>query len=168
MDTWPARSGRSKRALVPAEKLRDDVRMQIERKGFYLLSLQLQLSVPTTRSPRYTCDGAGISPALSWSGAPQDAALALIVDDPDAPRGVFTHWVLYDVPIDMHELPEGVPATERIAGGAAQGRNGWHTLGYGGPCPRRATGRIATASRSTPWTRRWAWTQAPRRSGCST
>jgi hypothetical protein len=46
--TWPPRSGRSKRALVPAEKLRDDVSMQIERKGFYLFSLQLQLSVPTT------------------------------------------------------------------------------------------------------------------------
>ena len=61
---------------------------------------------------RYTCDGANISPPLQWSGVPDSArSLALIVDDPDAPdpqapRRVFVHWVLYDLPSLVRRLPE--------------------------------------------------------------
>lgn len=75
--------------------------------------------------PRYTCDGADVSPPLSWSGAPDGArAFALVMDDPDA-RG-FVHWAVAD--LTSTELAEG--ATEGIGGRNSFGRNG-----YGGPCP---------------------------------
>lgn len=87
---------------------------------------------------RHTCDGEDLSPPLEWSGGPEDvAAWALIVDDPDAPRGTFVHWVLYDLPGHVDELPEGVGDAARLEnlGGTLQGENGFGDLGYGGPCP---------------------------------
>ena len=85
---------------------------------------------------QYTCSGQGISPALSWNGQPQNtASFALIADDPDAPRGVFTHWVVYDLPATVHELPEGVPTTDRLEDGGLQGRNSGNKIGYTPPCP---------------------------------
>lgn len=85
---------------------------------------------------RFTCDGSDISPALSWSGVPGGAqSLALVVEDPDAPRGTWVHWILYDLPPGEHELPEGVPPAGTLPSGARQGRNDFGTIGYGGPCP---------------------------------
>jgi len=85
---------------------------------------------------KYTCSGDDISPALSWSGAPQDTkSFALIVEDPDAPSGTFTHWIVYDLPAGTHELPENVSKTDDLSGGGRQGRNDFRRLGYGGPCP---------------------------------
>ena len=84
---------------------------------------------------KYTCDGNDVSPALSWSDAPKDTtSFALIADDPDAPSGTFTHWVLYAIPANTQQLPEGVPADEETNVGR-QGRNGFGRTGYGGPCP---------------------------------
>jgi Raf kinase inhibitor-like YbhB/YbcL family protein len=89
----------------------------------------------------YTCDGKDVSPPLAWSGVPETArSLALICEDPDAPRGTWTHWVIYDIPASVKELGEGLPAQERIkvtAGGetALQGKNDFGKTGYGGPCP---------------------------------
>lgn len=79
---------------------------------------------------RYTCKGADVSPPLSWQ--PQEGAqsFALIVDDPDAPMGVFTHWVIYNLPAEMTGLPEGVPPDAY-----SQGRNSFGRVGYNGPCP---------------------------------
>lgn len=83
----------------------------------------------------FTCDGSDASPALSWSEAPAGTkSFALIVDDPDAPGGVFTHWVIYDIPAGAAGLPQGVPKMGDAAG-AHQGRNGFGKIGYGGPCP---------------------------------
>ncbi len=83
----------------------------------------------------FTCDGSDNSPALSWTGAPAGTkSFALIVDDPDAPGGVFTHWVIYDIPGEATSLPPGVPKTAD-ANGARQGRNSFGKIGYGGPCP---------------------------------
>jgi hypothetical protein len=85
---------------------------------------------------RHTCDGPDLSPALSWEGVPEGTeTLALIVDDPDAPVGVFTHWVLFDLPGDAKGLPEGVPREERLGNGGIQGRNDFGKIGYNGPCP---------------------------------
>lgn len=85
---------------------------------------------------RFTCDGDDSSPALTWSGAPSNtAALALIVDDPDAPSGTFTHWVVFNLPAGAHELPAGLPRTNTLAHGGLQGRNDFGRMGYGGPCP---------------------------------
>lgn len=78
---------------------------------------------------RHTCDGSDLSPRLTWTDAPEGTqSLALVMDDPDAPRGTFTHWVLYDLPAELRELGEG-------AAPGTHGRNSFGRTGYGGPCP---------------------------------
>jgi len=95
---------------------------------------------------KYTADGEDVSPPLAWSGLPAGTKqLALICDDPDAPRTEpWVHWVIYAVPPETGSLPEGLPRSERLANppGALQGRNSWPTdnLGYRGPAPPRAHG----------------------------
>ena len=85
---------------------------------------------------KHTCDGQDISPALMWNEPPeQTESLALIVDDPDAPSGVFTHWVLFNIPKNVYQLGEGVSSQEQLDNGALQGKNGFGRIGYGGPCP---------------------------------
>jgi Raf kinase inhibitor-like YbhB/YbcL family protein len=90
--------------------------------------------------PRFTCDGANVSPALAWKDVPVGTrALALVVSDPDAPdpaapKTIWTHWVLYNLPAEAHGLreaisPKGLPAD------TLEGRNDWGRTGYGGPCP---------------------------------
>ncbi len=89
---------------------------------------------------RHTCEGEDVSPALSWSGAPEGTrSFAIIMDDPDAPPGTWVHWVLYDLPADLGGLGEGVPKKETLDNGANQGL-GWGVesfsrVGYYGPCP---------------------------------
>ncbi len=85
---------------------------------------------------QYTCDGADISPPLSWQNVPASAkSLALICDDPDAPVGIWVHWVLYDLPAEIQGLPENIPPKETLENGAKQGINDFRKIGYGGPCP---------------------------------
>jgi hypothetical protein len=85
---------------------------------------------------KFTCSGTGISPQLAWTAPPAGTqSLALIVTDPDAPRGAFVHWVLYDLPAEARTLPEGVPTQGQLADGSRQGRNDFGEIGYGGPCP---------------------------------
>ncbi len=89
---------------------------------------------------RYTCEGDDVSPALAWSGAPAGArSLALVVDDPDAPdpaapRTIWVHWVLYDLPPSATALAEAV-ARDRLPAGTREGLNDWRRTGWGGPCP---------------------------------
>ncbi len=85
---------------------------------------------------QFTCDGANISPALAWNRPPAGTkSFALIVDDPDAPAGTWVHWVVYNLPATMRNLPEGVPQGESIGGSGNQGFNDFLHTGYGGPCP---------------------------------
>lgn len=85
---------------------------------------------------RYTCSGENVSPAMSWSEMPAKAqALVLIADDPDAPAGTWTHWILWNLPARATSLPEAVPSRESLDNGARQGRNDFGRIGYGGPCP---------------------------------
>ena len=85
---------------------------------------------------KYACDGEDITPDLAWSGAPEGTeTFALIVDDPDAPRGTFTHWVVYNIPASVAGFEEGKSAFEIVKAGASQGRNDFGQSGYGGPCP---------------------------------
>jgi Raf kinase inhibitor-like YbhB/YbcL family protein len=85
---------------------------------------------------RHTCEGADLSPALAWDGAPAGTkSFALIADDPDAPVGTWVHWVVYDLPADTSKLPEGLPTTDTLSGGGKQGINDFRKTGYGGPCP---------------------------------
>jgi Raf kinase inhibitor-like YbhB/YbcL family protein len=84
--------------------------------------------------PPHTCEGADLSPALSWSGPPDGTrSLALVCDDPDAPGGTFTHWLAWGID----------PAAGRLAEGEAapvEGRNDFGSSGYRGPCPPRGHG----------------------------
>jgi hypothetical protein len=107
--------------------------------GAMAFSLTSQAFKDGDRIPKqYTCDGADVSPPLSWQDAPAGTkSFALIMDDPDAPIGVFTHWVLYDLPADTRDLPEGVKKDASLAIGAKQGVNDFGQVGYGGPCPPR-------------------------------
>lgn len=108
--------------------------------------MPLELSSPVIRNqniPRhYTCDGENVSPPLAWGDVPEGTkSLALIADDPDAPGGTFTHWVLYNLPPHLRELPEDVRRDETLPNGAMQGTNSFRKIGYGGPCPPGGTHR---------------------------
>lgn len=88
----------------------------------------------------YTCDGKDISPALVWNGVPTEAkSLVLIMDDPDAPdpaapKMIWTHWVLYNIPVNTMGLEEAVSSSQ-LPKGTLEGQNDWHQTGYRGPCP---------------------------------
>lgn len=84
----------------------------------------------------YTGDGKDVSPPLRWSDPPpQTKSFALICDDPDAPRGIWVHWVLFNLPAEQRQLEEAVPAQEVLDKGAKQGKNDFRKIGYGGPAP---------------------------------
>ncbi len=89
---------------------------------------------------KYTCEGDNVSPDLYWQGLPESTqSLVLIVDDPDAPdpaapRMVWDHWILYNLPPTMGGLPEGGDPAD-LPPGCGQGINSWGRTGYGGPCP---------------------------------
>ena len=82
---------------------------------------------------RYTCDGANVSPPLQFSGVPAEAkSLSLVVTDPDAPAGTFTHWTVTQIPPGTVSIAEGGPL-------GVEGKNGFGKVGYGGPCPPGGT-----------------------------
>ncbi len=89
---------------------------------------------------RFTCEGADLSPALHWSGAPQGtSSFVVLCDDPDAPAGTWRHWAAYDIPANCAALPEGAGQS----GGKddlAQAVNDFGRRAYGGPCPPRGHG----------------------------
>lgn len=96
---------------------------------------------------RFTCDGDDVSPPLTIEDVPENArTLALIMDDPDAPMGTFVHWLLWNLPPNVREIPENVPADSTVdaLGGARHGITDFRRVGYGGPCPpdRRHTYRF--------------------------
>jgi Raf kinase inhibitor-like YbhB/YbcL family protein len=96
---------------------------------------KLRLRSPAFREgqiiPRkHTCEGEDVSPHLAWDHPPEGTqGFVVVVTDPDAPNGTFTHWVLYHLPADTQELPEGA------SGKGTAGRNDFQALGWGGPCP---------------------------------
>lgn len=93
---------------------------------------------PNGEIPRkYTCEGENINPPLVFADIPPEAvSLALILEDPDAPGKVFTHWVLYDMPAAAIQIVEGQPADI-----GKVGMNDFGTAGYSGPCPPSGTHR---------------------------
>lgn len=95
---------------------------------------------PNQTIPRqHTGEGQDISPPLRWSNLPESTKqLALIADDPDAPRPEpWVHWVIYNIPSNVDSLPAGIETNETLKApaGAMQGRNSWGKIGYGGPMP---------------------------------
>lgn len=109
------------------------------------MTIQLTSTAVTEGKPiprKHTGEGVDVSPALAWSGVPEGTKeLALICDDPDAPRPEpWVHWVIYKIPPTTKGLPEGVARDERLKepAGALQGENSWpkgENLGYLGPMP---------------------------------
>src|SRR4051794_33884318 len=86
--------------------------------------------------PKYTGDGQDVSPPLTWSGVPHGTrSLVLLCEDPDAPRGTWAHWVLFNLPPESRQLDEGAPAQPTLPSGASHGTNDFGKLGYGGPAP---------------------------------
>jgi len=89
---------------------------------------------------KYSCQGQDISPPLSWSGVSDEAkSLALVVDDPDAPdpaapKMIWVHWILYNLPPDSQGLDEDI-SPDSLPAGTLQGKNDWCRTGWGGPCP---------------------------------
>ena len=91
-------------------------------------------AIPT----KYTGDGPDQSPPLSWSDPPAGTnSIALFCEDPDAPRGIWVHWVLFNLPASQRQLQEGLPGEGTLPDGARQGKNDFGNLGYGGPAPPR-------------------------------
>lgn len=85
---------------------------------------------------RYTCFGQDISPPLAWATPPLGTqSFALVMDDPDAPGGTWDHWVVFNLPPSLMEIPENQPQTDTLPAGGTQGRNSWGESDYGGPCP---------------------------------
>lgn len=95
---------------------------------------------------RYTCEGKDTSPPLSWTNIPPNAqSLVLIVDDPDAPdpkapKMTYVHWLLYNIPVTVDGLAQGMKS-EKLPQGILEGVNDWHRTGYGGPCPPKGEHR---------------------------
>jgi Raf kinase inhibitor-like YbhB/YbcL family protein len=84
----------------------------------------------------HTGEGHDLSPLLKWNDPPaRTRSLALICEDPDAPHGTFTHWVIFNIPAESRELPEGMVHREGLPNGTRQGRNDFGKLGYNGPKP---------------------------------
>ena len=86
----------------------------------------------------YTCQGADVSPALEWQGEPSGTlSFSLVVEDPDAPVGIWTHWLLYDIQPNLHQLSQGFKPASKLG---LSGTNDFGRQGYGGPCPPRGHG----------------------------
>lgn len=99
-------------------------------------AFELEQPIPAV----YTCRGEDLSPALVWSDVPEGTqSLALLMDDPDAPAGTWTHWLVYNIPPGERGMPEGASHPNddapELPDGAVQGLNSWKRADYGGPCP---------------------------------
>jgi len=111
------------------------------------LSAKLSISSPLFHNngyleSLYTCDGKDISMPLEISGVPKNTkSLALLIDDPDAPMGVFTHWILFNLPPNTKWLPQDFDSYRDRFRDAKEGRNDFGKVGYKGPCPPNGTHR---------------------------
>ena len=84
----------------------------------------------------HTCDGGHLSPPLQWEGEPKETVtFALIVEDPDAPEGTFTHWIIYNLPSNCHQLEKKIFIDKNLDNGGIQAKNDFGSTGYKGPCP---------------------------------
>lgn len=91
---------------------------------------------------KYTCDGINVSPPLQWEAGPEvTKSYPLISDDPDAPKGTWVHWVVYNIPVNITEFGEDMPPDALLPNGTCQGITDFRRSGYGGPCPPGGTHR---------------------------
>jgi Raf kinase inhibitor-like YbhB/YbcL family protein len=124
----PTRDARGAVALSAAQKPAE-AKLQLTSSSF-----EADSALPA----KYTCDGAGVSPALAWTDPPAGTqSFALVVDDPDVPTKTVVHWLIYDLPPATRALPEGVPTKAKLPDGSRQGKNVTGKVGYTGPCPQK-------------------------------
>ena len=124
--SWPAPSVANENTAAEREKTTVAVKYELGSPEF-----KSGEALPKSAS----CEGDGKSPALDWKTSAADAkSFALIVDDPDAPKGTFTHWVLFDIPASTRSLPHAA------TGPGISGRNDFDKNGYGGACPPKGHG----------------------------
>lgn len=128
--------------LARAEENAMDKDMKTEPQAFALTSPAFKNGEKIPKI--HTGDGKDLSPALHWSGVPKGTkSFALIMDDPDAPPGTWVHWVLYDIPGGLKDLPEGLPKKETLSSGAKHGQcwgvSSFDRVGYYGPLPPPGT-----------------------------
>ncbi len=89
----------------------------------------------------FTCQGANKIPKLVWENPPAGVkSYALICDDPDAPKGTWVHWVIYNIPAEKRSLDYVKDRADKLADGTLQGKNSWPKIGYDGPCPPKGHG----------------------------
>jgi Raf kinase inhibitor-like YbhB/YbcL family protein len=106
--------------------------LQKHKFAMYSSAFKNGEKIPTN----YTADGANVSPPLAWGTAPDGTkSFALICEDPDAPMGTWTHWLIYDIPGDQKGLKQGIPADATLSDGTKQGITSFNRVGYGGPSP---------------------------------
>jgi Raf kinase inhibitor-like YbhB/YbcL family protein len=100
-------------------------------------ALKVESLAPGSALPDlFSCKGASESPAVSWDGIPAGTkSLVLILEDPDAPSGTFTHWIVYNIPPNARSIPSGQTAQKVLANGAQQGQSSAGSRGYYPPCP---------------------------------
>ena len=112
-----------------------------------ILNAKISLTSPVFSNgskiePIYTCDGKDISMPLMIEGIPPNTrSIAILMEDPDAPTGIFTHWILYNLPPNIKWLPQDFDRYISKIKGAKEGRNDFGKIGYGGPCPPSGTHR---------------------------
>jgi Raf kinase inhibitor-like YbhB/YbcL family protein len=108
-------------------------------------SIELASSAFTQGQPipdQYSCKDKNISPALSWGEPPAGTqSFALIMDDLDAPGGIWTHWIIFNIPASTRSLPEAISAEAALPDGSMSGTSSFGGPGYGGPCPPGGTHR---------------------------
>jgi Raf kinase inhibitor-like YbhB/YbcL family protein len=116
---------------------------EVEKKNNTNMILKSPVFVEGGMIPaKYTCDGENVSPPLSWMDLPVESkSLALVCEDPDAPRRTWIHWVIYNIPADTTCLREAIPRKERLKNGTKQGMNDFRKIGYSGPCPPASSHR---------------------------
>ncbi len=114
--------------------------MNMHAADFKLFSLDFENGKKIPKE--FTCEGANKMPKLVWENAPaKTASFALICDDPDAPAGIWVHWVVYNIPADKRSLDYVKDRSEKLSDGTLQGANSWpNGIGYGAPCPPKGSG----------------------------
>lgn len=137
--------GGCQRAAEPSRGAPQPAETAIPEETAMKITITSSAFRPNEPIPRkYTGEGTDVSPPLAWSGVPDGTKeLALIMDDPDAPRAEpWVHWVIYKLPPTLTGLPGGVPKTPTLAdpAGAVQGNNTWPKIGYNGPMPPKGHG----------------------------
>jgi Raf kinase inhibitor-like YbhB/YbcL family protein len=120
---------------------------QIPQSPTQEFAMAFKISSPAFKNgesipPVFSCKGHDISPALTWTDPPAGTqSFALIMDDPDAPVGIWVHWVIFNIPASTRDLKEGTPTDPQLSDGSLQGKTSAGSNGYHGPCPPSGTHR---------------------------